>query len=82
MADRCTSTAICSNVDRRSFETLGYRLDPAQALKLDGEEIPGAVVMIDEQAAGYHYDELTALSGIPFVVSTVRGRLRRSYHRL
>lgn len=69
MADRCTSTAICSKADQKTFETLGYRLDPSQVLNIDGEEIPNAIVMIDEQAAGGHYDELTTLKGLPFVVS-------------
>jgi len=31
-------------------------------------EMPGAVVMVDEQANYGHYDELTALTGIPFLV--------------
>ncbi len=69
MADRCTSTALCVRRDQKIFEKLGYRLDAAQALNTDGDGIPGAVVMIDEQAAGGHYDELTALKDIPFVVS-------------
>jgi hypothetical protein len=68
MTDRCTSTAICSKADQKTFETLGYQLDPSQALNIDGEEISNAIVMIDEQAAGGHYDALTDLKGIPFIV--------------
>ncbi|HEX5481857.1 MAG TPA: hypothetical protein VFZ08_04450 [Terriglobia bacterium] len=69
MVDRCTSTAICSKADQNTFETLGYRLDPSQVLNIDGEEISNAIVMIDEQTAGGHYDELTALKNLPFIVS-------------
>lgn len=69
MADRCTSTAICSKADQKTFETLGYRFDPSQVLNIDGEEISNAIIMIDEQAAGGHYDELTALKNVPFIVS-------------
>jgi len=47
---------------------MGYRLDESQALSADGNEMPGAVVMVDEQANYGHYDELTALTGIPFLV--------------
>ncbi|MGH9374930.1 MAG: hypothetical protein ACRD1J_02045 [Terriglobia bacterium] len=60
---------MCARVDQKIFETLGYRLDGVQAVDLEGEEIPGAVVMIDDEAASGHYDELTALKDIPFVVS-------------
>jgi hypothetical protein len=68
MADRCASTALVSRSDMEFFETLSYHLETAQALSAEGEEIAGAVVMIDEQAAGGHYDALTDLKGIPFVV--------------
>jgi hypothetical protein len=37
-------------------------------LTVDGHEIRGAVVMVDEQANGGHYDEITALAGVPFLV--------------
>ena len=40
----------------------------SQALSEDGNEIPGAVVMVNEEANSGHYDELTALTGIPFLV--------------
>lgn len=69
MVDRCTSTAICSKADQKTFGTLGYRFDASRVLNLDGEEISNAIIMIDEQAAGGHYDELTALKDLPFVVS-------------
>lgn len=69
MADRCVSTMLCSEADQQIFEKLGYRRDRAQALNNDGEEIRGAIVMIDEQAAGGHYDELTTLKGVVFVAS-------------
>jgi hypothetical protein len=69
MSDRCSSTALCSRSNQEVFEKLGYRLDAAQALNADGDEISGALVMVDEQAAEGHYDELTSLKGVPFVVS-------------
>jgi len=47
---------------------MGYRLEESKALSADGNEIPGAVVMLDEQANYGNYDELTALIGIPFLV--------------
>jgi hypothetical protein len=47
---------------------MGYRFEDAQALTADGDEIPGAVIMVDEQAKSGHYDELTTLTGIPFLV--------------
>jgi hypothetical protein len=47
---------------------MGYRLEESKALSADGNEIPGAVVMVDDQANYGHYDELTALTGIPFLV--------------
>lgn len=69
MADRCRSTVLCSAADHHVFEKLGYRLDVAQALNSDGDEIPGAIGMVDDQAAEGHYAELTALKDVPFVVS-------------
>jgi hypothetical protein len=47
---------------------LGYGLEGSQAQSADGDEIPGAVVMVDEEANNGNYDELTALAGIPFLV--------------
>ena len=47
---------------------MGYRLEESQALSVDGNKIPGAVVMVDEEANNGNYDELTALTGIPFLV--------------
>ena len=69
MADRCFSTLICAKTDQNTFQEMGYKADESQALTVDGEEIPGVQVMIDEEAAGGHYDELTALKGVPFLVS-------------
>lgn len=69
MADRCYSTLICAKADQNSFEKMGYKPDELQALTLDGEEIPDVQVMVDEEAAGGNYDELTALKGVPFLVS-------------
>ena len=69
MADRCFSTLICAKADQHIFEKMGYKADESQALTLDGEEIPDVQVMIDEEAAGGNYDELTALKGVPFLVS-------------
>jgi hypothetical protein len=68
MGDRCYSTVVCGKRDKYVFEKMGYRLEESQALSADGNEIPGAVVMVDEQANYGHYDELTALIGIPFLV--------------
>jgi len=66
MGDRCYSTLVCAERDRDVFEKMGYRLEESQALSPDGNEIPGAVVMVDEEATNGNYDELTALTGIPF----------------
>jgi len=67
MGERCYSTLICAERDKDIFEKIGYRLEESKALSADGREIPGAVVMVDEQANYGHYDELTALTGIPFL---------------
>ena len=69
MADRCFSTLICAKADEPIFKKLGYKADDSQALTVDGNEIPDVLVMVDEEAAGGNYDELTALQGIPFLVS-------------
>jgi hypothetical protein len=68
MGDRCYSTLVCAERDSSIFEKIGYRLEESPALAVDGKEIPGAVVMADEEANNGHYDELTALAGIPFLV--------------
>jgi hypothetical protein len=68
MSDRCYSTLVCAKQDKDIFEKMGYRLEESQALSEDGNEIPGAVVMVNEEANSGHYDELTALTGIPFLV--------------
>jgi len=47
---------------------MGYRLEESQALSVDGNKIPSAVVMVDEEADNGNYDELTALTDIPFLV--------------
>ena len=67
MSDRCYSTVVCAERDCDIFEKLGYRLDESQALSAEGDGIPGAVVMVDDQAGNGHYDELAALTGIPFL---------------
>jgi hypothetical protein len=67
MSDRCYSTLVCAERDKDIFEKMGFRLEQSQALSADGDEIPGAVVMVDEEANNGHYDELTTLTGIPFV---------------
>ena len=69
MSDRCYSTLVCAERDKDIFEKMGFRLEESQALTADGDEIPGAVVMVDEEANNGHYDELTALTDIPFLVS-------------
>lgn len=45
-----------------------YRAEESKALSVDGNEIPGAFVMVDEEASDRHYDDLTALTGVPFLV--------------
>ena len=67
MGDRCCSTLICAERDNDVFEKMGYRLEESQALPADGNEIPGAVVMVDEESDN-ETNELTALTGIPFLV--------------
>ena len=69
MADRCFSTLICAKTDQITFQEIGYKADESQALTVDGEEMQDVHVMNDEEAAGGHYDELTALKGVPFLVS-------------
>lgn len=68
MGDRCYSTLVCAERDKDIFEKMGYRLEESKAMSADGNEIRGAVVMVDEEANNGHYDELTALTGIPFLV--------------
>jgi len=68
MGDRCYSTVVCAERDIDIFEKMGYRVEESRALSADGNEIPGAVVMVDEQANYGNYDKLTALKGIPFLV--------------
>jgi len=67
MGQRCYSTLVCAERDKGVFEKMGYRLEESKAVSADGKEIPGAVVMVDEQANYGHYAELTALAGIPFL---------------
>lgn len=69
MGERCYSTLVCAERDKHVFEKMGYRLEESRALTVDGNEIPGAFVMVEEEANNGNYDELTALTGIPFVVS-------------
>ena len=69
MSDRCYSTLVCAERDKDIFEKLGYGLEESHALSEDGNEIPGAVVMVDEEASNGHYDELTNLTDIPFLLS-------------
>ncbi len=68
MGDRCYSTLVCAERDKDIFEKMGYRLEASEATSADGNEIPGAIVMVDEEANEGNYDELTALNGIPFLV--------------
>ena len=68
MGDRCYSTLICAEQDKDIFEKMGYRTDESRPVSVDGKEISGAVVMVDEEANNGNYDELTALIGIPFLV--------------
>jgi len=67
MGDRCYSTLVCAERDKDIFEKMGCRLEESKALSADGKEIPGSVVMVDEHANYGHDDELTALTGIPFL---------------
>jgi hypothetical protein len=68
MGDPCYSTLVCAERDTDVFEKIGCRFKESRALSADGNGIPGAVVMVDEQANNGNYDELTALTGIPFLV--------------
>ena len=68
MGDRCYSTLVCAERDRDLFEKMGFRLEESRAVSVEGTEIQGAVVMVDEDADNGHYDELTALTDIPFLV--------------
>jgi hypothetical protein len=68
MSDRCYSTLVCAERDKDIFEKIGYKLEESQALTVDGDEIPGAVVMVDEEANNGHYGELTGLTDIPFLL--------------
>ena len=67
MGDRCYSMLVCAERDKDVFEKMGFRLAESRALSADGTEIPGAIVMVDEDADNGHYDELTALRGVPFL---------------
>lgn len=67
MSERCYSTVVCAARDKILFEKMGYRLDSAEAVSADGKEIPQGLIMVDEQASNGHYDELTALIGVPFL---------------
>lgn len=67
MSDRCSSTVRCCVIDLEFFQRLGYRLEKAEAPGFEGNEIAGAVVTTDAGAAGGHYDDLTAMKGIPFI---------------
>ena len=69
MADRCFSTLICAKTDQNIFQEMGYKVDESQALTVDGEEMQDVQVMNDEEAAGGNYEVLTALKGVPFLVS-------------
>ncbi len=51
------------------FEAMGYRPEAAQALTFDAEEIPNAVIMVNQEASNGNYDVLIALRGVPFLVS-------------
>ena len=68
MSDRCYSTLACAKRDKDIFDKMGYKLTKSQALSENGNEIPGAVVMVNEEANSGHYDELTALTDIPFLL--------------
>ena len=66
MGDRCYSTVVCAQRDQDVFEKMGYTLEDSKPLAVDGTEILGGVVMVDEQANYGNHDELTALKCIPF----------------
>ena len=69
MSDRCCSTLVCAERDKVCFRE--DRLQDSknrQAQSVDGDEIQGAVVMVAEEADNGNYDELTSLTGIPFIV--------------
>jgi hypothetical protein len=66
MGDRCYATVVCAERDKDVFEKMGYTLEESKPRAVDGAEIPGAVVMVDEQANYGDHDELTALKDTPF----------------
>ncbi|HEV2314765.1 MAG TPA: hypothetical protein VGR94_05630 [Candidatus Acidoferrales bacterium] len=68
MGNRCYSTLVCAERDKDVFEKMGYRADESKVLSADGNEVPSAVVMVDEEANNGHYDELNALTGVPFLL--------------
>jgi hypothetical protein len=43
MSERCSSTLICAERDKTVFEKIGYRVENAQAITPDLDEIPGAM---------------------------------------
>ncbi len=72
MSDRCYSTLVCSKRDKDIFQKMGYKLKQSQALTVDGDEIAGAVVMVDEEANNGHYDELLVLTATTSLFRTAR----------
>ncbi len=68
MSDRCYSTLVCAERDKDTFERMGYRVEESRAMSVDGNELLAAIVMVDDEANGGHYDELTRLTGVPFLV--------------
>ncbi len=72
MGERCYSTLVCAERDKGVFEKMGYRLEESQALTADGNEIPRAVVMVEEVANNGNYDELTGLMGFLSLRVTAR----------
>jgi hypothetical protein len=75
MPSRCRSTLICGEADRAVFEPLGYREESAKPLSVDGENIAGAILMVEEQAPGGHYDELTRLKEVRSLSPTAPARV-------
>jgi hypothetical protein len=68
LGDRCYSTLVCAERDKAIFEQMGYRVEESKASTVDGNGISGAVVMVDEEANNGRYDDLAALTDVPFLV--------------
>ena len=68
MGERCYSTLVCAERDKEFSRKWAIELEQSKPLAVNGKKIRGAVVMVDDEANYGHYDELTDLKGVPFLV--------------